>query len=141
MSKPSGGDGIPAGLFKILKDGVVKLLWKTYQQIWKAQQRPQDQKMSFFHCNPKEGQYQRMLMLPYNCIQFTCQKINAQKPSSQVSAVHELRTCRCISWIQKRHKNLRSYCQHLLDHTESKEFHKNIYFSFIDYLNPLFGSQ
>ena len=26
MNKPSGGDEIPAGLFKILKDGVVKVL-------------------------------------------------------------------------------------------------------------------
>ena len=26
MNKASGGDGIPAGLFKILKDGVVKVL-------------------------------------------------------------------------------------------------------------------
>ena len=26
-----------------------------------------------FHANPKEGQWQRMLKLPYNCSHFTCQ--------------------------------------------------------------------
>ena len=32
----SGGDGIPAELFQILKDDAVKVLHSTCQQIWKA---------------------------------------------------------------------------------------------------------
>ena len=39
-NKASGGDGIPAELFQILKDDVVKVLHSTCQQIWKIQQRP-----------------------------------------------------------------------------------------------------
>ena len=50
----------------------------------------------------------------------------------QASIVHEPRTSRCLNWIQKRHRNQRSNCQHLLDHRKRKS-HKNIYFCFIDY--------
>ena len=41
-NKASGGDGIPAELFKILKDDAVKVLHSICQQIWKTQQWPQD---------------------------------------------------------------------------------------------------
>ena len=41
-NKASGGDGIPAELFQILKDDVVKVLYLICQQIWKTQQWPQD---------------------------------------------------------------------------------------------------
>ena len=42
MNKASGGDGIPAELFQILKDDAVKVLHSICQQIWKTQQWPQD---------------------------------------------------------------------------------------------------
>ena len=38
MNKASGGDGIPAELFKILKDDAVKVLHSMCQQIWKTRQ-------------------------------------------------------------------------------------------------------
>ena len=41
-NKASGGDGIPVELFQILKDDAVKVLHSICQQIWKAQQWPQD---------------------------------------------------------------------------------------------------
>ena len=41
-NKASGGDGIPAELFQILKDDAVKVLHSICQQIWKTQQCPQD---------------------------------------------------------------------------------------------------
>ena len=41
-NKASGGDGIAAELFQILKDDVVKVLPSTGQQIWKTQQWLQD---------------------------------------------------------------------------------------------------
>ena len=55
MNKPSEGDGIPAELFQILKDGAVKVLHTISQQIWKAQQWPQDWKSSVFTPIPKTG--------------------------------------------------------------------------------------
>ena len=83
-----------------------------------------------FHSSPKEEQCQRMPKLLYNCAHFTYQQGNTQNPSSQASAVHELRTSRCTSWIQKRQENQRSNCQQSLD---DRGFQKNIYFCFIDY--------
>ena len=40
--KASGGDGIPVELFQILEDDAVKVLHSICQQIWKAQQWPQE---------------------------------------------------------------------------------------------------
>ena len=42
MNKASGGDGIPAELFQILKDDAVKVLNSICQQIWKTQQWAQE---------------------------------------------------------------------------------------------------
>ena len=54
-NKASGGDGIPAELFQILKDDPVKVLHSICQQIWKTQQWPQDWKRSVFIPIPKKG--------------------------------------------------------------------------------------
>ena len=53
-NKASGGDGIPAVLFQILKDDAVKVLHSICQQIWKTQQWPQDWKRSIFVLLPKK---------------------------------------------------------------------------------------
>ena len=54
-NKPSGGDGIPAELFQILRDDSIKVLHSMYQQIWKTQQWSQDWKRSVFIPIPKNG--------------------------------------------------------------------------------------
>ena len=74
MNKASGGDGIPAEPFQILKDDAVKVLHSICQQIWKTQQWPQS--------NPKERQCQRMFKLLHNCTHFTCYQSNAQNSPS-----------------------------------------------------------
>ena len=53
-NKASGGDGIPAELFQILKDDAVKVLHSICQQIWKTQQWPH-WKRSVFIPIPKKG--------------------------------------------------------------------------------------
>ena len=55
-NKASGGDGIPVELFQILKDDAMKVLHSIYQQIWKAQQWPQDWKRLVFIPIPKNAQ-------------------------------------------------------------------------------------
>ena len=55
MNKASGGDGIPAELFQILKDNAVKVLHSAGQQIWKTQQWPQDWKMPVFIPIPRKS--------------------------------------------------------------------------------------
>ena len=42
MSKASGGDGIPAELFQILKDDAVKVLHSICQHFGKLKQWPQE---------------------------------------------------------------------------------------------------
>ena len=57
-NKASGGYGIPAELFQILKDDAVKVLHSTCQKICKAQktqQWPQDWKRTVFIPIPKKG--------------------------------------------------------------------------------------
>ena len=55
MNKASGGDGIPAELFQILRGDAVKVLHSICHQIWKTQQWPQDRKRSVFIPIPKKG--------------------------------------------------------------------------------------
>ena len=55
MNKASGGDGIPAELFQLLKDDALKVLHSICQQIWKTQQWPQDWKRSVFIPIPKKS--------------------------------------------------------------------------------------
>ena len=54
-NKASGGDGISAELFQILKDNVALVLHSVCQQTWKTQQWPQDWKRSIFVTIPKQG--------------------------------------------------------------------------------------
>ena len=55
MNKASGGDGISAELFKIIKDDPVKVLHLICQNIWKTHQWPQYWKRSVFIPIPKKG--------------------------------------------------------------------------------------
>ena len=55
MNKASICEGIPVEMFQILKDDAVKVLHPICQQIWKAQQWPQDWKRSVFIPIPKKG--------------------------------------------------------------------------------------
>ena len=55
MNKASGGDGIPAEFFQILKEDAVQVLHSICQQIWKTHQWPQDWKRSIFIPILKKG--------------------------------------------------------------------------------------
>ena len=55
INKASGGDGIPVELFRMLKEGAMKVLHSICQQIWKTQQWPQECKRSVFIPIPKKG--------------------------------------------------------------------------------------
>ena len=48
MNKASGGDGIPAKLFQILKDAV-KVLHSICQEIWKNQQKDSTEECTNYH--------------------------------------------------------------------------------------------
>ena len=133
MNKASGGDSIPAELFKILKDDTVKVLHSICQQIWKTQQRPQDWKRSVFIPIPKKGNAKEcsdyctitlishaskvMLKILQAMLQ---QYMNRELPDVQ-AGFRKDRGARDqitnICWIIEK----------------AREFQKNIYFCFIDY--------
>ena len=75
MNKASGGEGIPAELFQILKDDAAKVLHSIRQQIWKTQQWPQDWKRSVFIPMPKNAQTTAQLhsshTLVKKCLKFS----------------------------------------------------------------------
>ena len=81
MNKTSGGDGIPAKLFQILKGDIVKVLLNMPTNLENLTVAIGLEKVSF-HSNPKEGQYQIMFKLLHNCTHFTCYQGNVQNPSS-----------------------------------------------------------
>ena len=70
-NKASGGDGIPAELFQILKDDAVKsAALNTSANLKNSAEAIGLEKVSL-HSSPKERQCQRMLKLLYNCTHFT----------------------------------------------------------------------
>ena len=88
-NKASGGDGIPVELFQILKDDAVKGLHSTCQQIWKAQQWPQDWKRSVFISIPKKGNAKECSNYHTIPLISHASESNAQNSPSQASAVRE----------------------------------------------------
>ena len=112
MNKASGGDGIPVELFQILKDNAMKVLHSICQPIWKTQQWPQDWKRSVFIPIPKKGNakecsnYHTIILISYSSKVML--KILQAKLQQYVNSE--------LPDVQKRQRNQRSNCQHLLDH-------------------------
>ena len=133
VNEASGGDGIPVELFQTLKDDAVKVLHSIRQQIWKAQQWPQDWKRSVFVPIPKKG--------------------NAKECSNYCTIALISHTSKVMLKILQA--RLQQYVNHELPDVQdgfkkgrgtrdqsanihwiiekAREFQKNIYFSFIDY--------
>ena len=71
-NKASGGDGIPAEPFQILKDDAVESAVLNMPANLESSAVATGPEKINFHSNPKEWQCQRMLKLPENCVHFTC---------------------------------------------------------------------
>jgi len=132
-NKASGRDGIPVELFQILKDDAVKLEHSICQYTWKTQQWSQDWKRSVLILIPKKGnvkecsKYCTIALISHaskvmlKILQARLQQyINCTLPDLQAG----FKTGRGtrdqipnIHWIIKK----------------ARDFHKNIYFCFIDY--------
>ena len=77
-NKASGGDGIPAELFQILKDDALKVLHSICQQIWKTQQWPQDWKRSVFIPIPENAQTTTQLHSSHNVAKVRLKSLQAR---------------------------------------------------------------
>ena len=98
VNKASGGDQIPAELFKILKDDVVKVLHSICQEIWKTQQWLWDWKRPVFIPIPKKGNAKdcsnyHMISLISHASKLMLKILQTRHQQ------HEQRTSRCSSWI------------------------------------------
>ena len=133
-NKVSGGDGIPVELFQILKGDAMKVLHSICQQIWKTHQWPQDWKRSVFIPIPKKGNakecsnYCTIALISHaskvmlKILQARLQQyVNHEFPDVQ-AGFRKGRGTRDqianIRWIMEK----------------AREFQKNIYFCFIDYV-------
>ena len=132
-NKASGGDGIPAEVFQILKDDAVKVLNSICQQIWKTQQWSQDWKRSIFIPIPKKGNakecsnYHTIALISHaskvmlKILQARLQQYMNCEPPDVQAGLRKGRGTRDqianICWIIEK----------------AREFQKNIYFCFIDY--------
>ena len=117
-NKASGGDGIPAELFQVLKVDAIKILHSI--QIWKTQQWPQDWKRSVFIPIPKKGNakecsnYQIIVLISHankvmlKILQARLQQhLNRELPDVKAG-------------FRKDKRNQRSNCQYPLDYRKSK---------------------
>ena len=130
-NKASGGDGIPAELFQILKDNAVKVLHSICQQIWKTQP-VWDWKGQFLFQSrrkamPKNVQTTTQLhsshMLAKQCSKFSkpgfnsMWTMNSQMFKLDLERADEPDQIANILWIVEK----------------ARQFQKNVYFCFIDY--------
>ena len=119
MNKASGGDRIPAELFKILKDDAMKVLHLICQRIWKTQQWPQDWKISVFIPTPKKGDAKECSNYHTTALISHASKIMLKILQARLQQyMHQE-----LPYVQagfRRQRNQRSNCQHLLDHQKSK---------------------
>ena len=131
MNKVSGDHEIPAGLFQILKDDAVKVLYSICQKICITQQWPQDRKSSVFITIPKKGNAKECLnyctvalISHVNKVMLKILKarlhqyLNWETPDVQAGFRKDRETRNQIATI------------HWINEKE-REFHKNIYFCFI----------
>ena len=127
MNKCTGGDGIPAKLYKILKYDAVKVQHSLCRQTWKTQQWPQDWKRSIFIPIPKNVQITIQLS-PFHKRARLCSK------SFKLGfVVHEFRTFRVQAGFRKG-RGTRDQISNICWITEKlREFQKTIYFYFTDY--------
>ena len=134
MNKATGGDGIPVELVQILKDDAVKVLHSICQQIWKTQPWPQDWKRSVFFPIPKKGNtkecsnYHTIALISHaskivlKIFQERLQQYMNHEHSDVQAGFRKGRGTRDqvanICWIMEK----------------AREFQRNIYFCFIDYV-------
>ena len=132
MNKASGGNGIPVELFQILKDDAVKELHSICQHIWKTQLWPQDWKRSVFILIPKKGNAKqcsnyRTIALISHAIKVMLKILQARL---QQYVNHELPD---VQAGFRKGRGMRDQIANICWIMEkASEFHKNIYFCFID---------
>ena len=134
MNKASGGDRIPVELFQILKDDAMKVLRSMWKQIGKTQQWPQNWKRSVFIPIPKKGNakessnYHTIALISHDSKVML--KILQARLQQYVN--HELPD---VPAGFRKGRGIWDQIANIFWIIEkAREFQKNIYFCFIDYV-------
>ena len=130
VNKASGGAGVSAELFQMLKDVAIKVLHSICQQIWKTQQWSQDWKSSVFITIPKKGNvkefsnYHTIALISHasklmlKILPTRLQHYVNQELQTGFRKDRGTRDQIAICWITEK----------------AREFQRNIYLCFIDYV-------
>ena len=133
-NKASGSDGIPVELLQILKDDIVKVLHSICQQIWKTQQWPQDWERSVFIPIPKKGNAKECSNYPTIALISQASKVMLKIFQARLQQYinHEIPD---VQAGFRKGRGTRSQIANICWVIEkAREFKKNIYFCFIDYV-------
>ena len=134
MNKASRGDGIPVELFQILKDDAVKVIHPICQQIRKIQPWPQDWKSSVFIPIPKKGNAKECSICLITA--FISHTSNAMRKIPE-ARLQQYMNCELpdVQTGFRKGRGIRDQIANIHWIIEkSREFQKNIYFCFIDYI-------
>ena len=133
VNKASGDNGIPAELFKILKDEATKVLHSECEQIWKTQQWPQDWKRSVLIPVPKKGRNNK-------CSNHQTVALISHASKVMLKILHARLQHYMNQELPDVHAGFRkgrgardqiAYIHWIIE--KAGAFQKNIYFCFIDY--------
>ena len=133
-NQASGGEGIPVELFQILKDDAVKVLHSMCQQICKTQQWPQDWKKLVFITIPKKRNVKECLKCHTIALISHASKLMLKilRGRFQQYVNHELQDVQ--AGFRKRQRGTRDQIASICWIIEKREFQKNTYFCFINYM-------
>ena len=133
-NKASGGNEIPVGLFQILKNDAAKVLHTLCQQIWKTQQWPQDWKRAVFIPIPKKGNVKECSNY---CTIALISHASKVMPQILQGRLQQYMNCE-LPDVQAGFRKGRGTRDQIANiHwiiEKARDFQKNIYFCFIDYV-------
>ena len=134
MNKASGGDGIPVELFQILKDNAVEVLHSICQQMWRTQQWPQDWKKSVFILIPKKGNAKECSDYHITALISHASKVMLK---IQQAGLQQYVNCELLD-VQTGFRKGRGTRDQIVNIRwiikKAREFQRNIYFCFVDYM-------
>ena len=131
-NKASGGDGIPAELFQILKGDAVKVLHSICQQIWKTQQWPQDWKRSVFIPIPKKSNSKECSNYCTIVLILHASKVMLKILQARLQQYVNCELADVQNGFRKGRGTRDQIVSILWIIKKAREFQKNIYFCFID---------
>ena len=133
MNKASGGDGIPAELFQILKDDAVKVLHSISLQIWETQHWPQDWKRSVFIPIPKKGNAKECSNYHTIALISHASKVMLKILQARLQQYVKQELPNVQAGFRKGRGTRDQIANTCCIIEKAREFQKNIYFCFIDY--------